>query len=574
MTMLNQRRTKKMIKSYNFQRINKVHILSFLFFAITLVSKGQNQDVVIIDAYKPTISDAFKINYNPKITDTVIPKPNINYTINPVLFPTSFNVNTINAAVMKGQPLTKLYKILVKGGIGNKVTTYGELFFNNLRSTSDEIGVHLNHFASTGKLKNCAFPGFSDNDIDVYANKFYRYHVLSGDVDYTRNVVHYYGFNPNDYPLFSGKKDSIMQRFNKITGQIKYYSDYIDSTRLNHSIAINYLNISDKYKAMENYVGVKGAIDKNVKFLGKTFEKQKLGLNADVNYYNDINKADTSGGAVIKLNPYFSAIVDVFKFNIGFNTFIGTNDSTKIHFYPNANFNVNIFNNIFIVYGGITNDLKRNNLIDLSSENPFINTSIHYNNTYTSSKVYGGLKGCISSYLSFNFSISKSNVNDMPLFVTDTASAMLNKFVLVYDKVGVLNTRAEITYQKAEKLKFILTSNFNQYSTINELQAWHKPTMDVKASVNYNLKDKIILKADLIAYNGSYSKLVDTKGTPEVTAVKLKGTVDFNLGLEYRYTKILSAFINFNNVAAVKYQQWYNYPNYGFTVLAGLTYAL
>ena len=54
-----------------------------------------------------------------------------------------------------------------------------------------------------------------------------------------------------------------MQRFNKITGQIKYYSDYIDSTRLNHSIAINYLNISDKYKAMENYVGVKGAIDKS-----------------------------------------------------------------------------------------------------------------------------------------------------------------------------------------------------------------------------------------------------------------------------------------------------------------------
>ena len=325
---------------------------------------------------------------------------------------------------------------------------------------------------------------------------------------------------------------------------------------------------------MENYIGFKGDIDKSVKLLGKVFEKQKLGVNADVDFYNDINKIDTSHGAVININPYFSTILDVLKLNIGFNTFIEASDSSKVHFYPNANFNVNIFINIFVVYGGITNELKRNNMIDLSAENPFINTSLPYLYSYTSSKVYGGLKGCISSYLSFNLSVSKSSMNDMPLFVSDTTSKLLNRFTVVYDKVGVFNTHTEITYQKAEKFKLLLASNFYQYYTTNELQAWHKPSMDVKLSMNYNLKDKIIVKADVIAYNGSYAKVIDNSSLPKVTALKLKGTVDVNLGVEYRYSKIISAFINFNNVAAVKYKQWYNYPNYGFTALAGLTYAL
>ncbi|MFN8209264.1 MAG: hypothetical protein U0T82_17950, partial [Bacteroidales bacterium] len=55
---------------------------------------------------------------------------------------------------------------------------------------------------------------------------------------------------------------------------------------------------------------------------------------------------------------------------------------------------------------------------------------------------------------------------------------------------------------------------------------------------------------------------------------EIKPWVDINMGLEYRYTKALSGFIQFNNLSATHYQQWYNYPVQRFQAMLGFTYAL
>jgi hypothetical protein len=58
----------------------------------------------------------------------------------------------------------------------------------------------------------------------------------------------------------------------------------------------------------------------------------------------------------------------------------------------------------------------------------------------------------------------------------------------------------------------------------------------------------------------------------EETAIELKGTVDVNAGLEYRYTKRLSLFLQLNNIAALEYNKWNKYPTQRFNLLGGLTY--
>jgi hypothetical protein len=560
-----------MNKSRISQLIKKAFVLSFFIITFHGISFAQNQDVIIIDVYHPTISDAYKINENPKIIDTTVKKMDLNYQVNPVLYKTTFNIDPIKPAKMVGEPLVKLYKSYVKVGFGTKVTPFAELYFNNLRSTDQSIGVYFKHLSSTGKVKDFAFPGFSDNDAGIYARRFYKNHTLSGDVDYKRNVVHYYGFDPDIFPGIS--KDSIKQRFSKIGATIKFKSTYEDSLRLNHSFALSYYNLRDLCKAMEDNISFSGAVDKKVSLFRKYLEYQNLGLTANVNYFNDINPVDTSNGAVIKLHPHYSASYNILKFDVGFNTFFEANSNSKAYIFPDVSFNINLYDNIFVLYAGITSDLKRNNFMEIAEENPFISTSSTLKFSHTKYDFFGGFKGSISSYLSFNASVSKSNVMDMPLYVSDTSSSLLNKFSLVYDKVKVFNTHTEITYQRSEKYKLLLISNFYQYATTNELYAWLKPGMDVKLAFNYNLKNKIILKTEVFAFSSSDAKTIVQGSVPEIKAVRQKGTVDFNLGLEYRYSKILSGFINFNNVGAVKYQRWYNYPTYGFTVLGGISYA-
>lgn len=567
-----------MNKSRISQLIKKAFVLSFFITAFQGHSFAQNQDVIIIDAYKPTISDAFKINGNPKIIDTIVKKMDLIYQVNPALYKTTFNIDPIKPAKMVGEPLTKLYKSYVKVGFGTKVTPFAEIYFNNLRSTNQSIGAYFKHLSSAGKIKDFAFPGFSDNDAGLYARRFYKNHTLSGEVDYKRNVVHYYGFKHSEFDSLPNindleNKDSIKQRFSKIGATLKFKSTFQDSLKLNHSFSLSYYNQRDLYQAMEDNISFSGDVDKKVSLFGKNLEYQNLGLNTNVDYFNDINPVDTSFGAVVKLQPHYSATYNILKFDAGFNTFFEATDDSKIYIFPDLSFNINLYDNIFVLYAGITSDLKRNNFMDIAEENPFINTSSALKFTRTKSKFYGGFKGSLSSYLSFNASVSKANVVDMPLYFNDTSSILLNRFVLIYDDIKVFNTHTEITYQRSEKYKFLLISNFYQYATTNELYAWFKPNMDVKLAFNYNLKNKIILKTEVFAFSSSDAKIIVPGTVPEIKPIRMKGTVDFNLGLEYRYSKILSGFINFNNIGAVRYQRWYNYPTYGFTILGGVSYA-
>src|SRR3989304_7378333 len=88
-------------------------------------------NVEIIKEYEPTISDAYKINDNPRIYDTVPFAPKLTYSIKSSKINTVFDVEPINPAKIKGEPLVKLYKNYAKLGFGTNTTSYAELFLNN-----------------------------------------------------------------------------------------------------------------------------------------------------------------------------------------------------------------------------------------------------------------------------------------------------------------------------------------------------------------------------------------------------------------------------------------------------------
>jgi len=220
----------------------------------------ENLDTIsieIIKEYEPTISDAFKINDNPQVYDTVPFVPKLTYAIKSSKINTVFEVEPIKHARIRGEPLMKLYKNYIKAGFGTNTTSYAEVFLNNLRSRKHAVGAHLKHLSSSGKIKDVAYSGYSDNEVNLYGKKFYRWHTLSGDVNYKRNVVHYYGFNPNDSLIknlddtITGK-DAIRQRFSLIDGQVQLISHFKDSAKINQNIKLKYYNLNDVFGSMEN----------------------------------------------------------------------------------------------------------------------------------------------------------------------------------------------------------------------------------------------------------------------------------------------------------------------------------
>ncbi len=75
------------------------------------------------------------------------------------------------------------------------------------------------------------------------------------------------------------------------------------------------------------------------------------------------------------------------------------------------------------------------------------------------------------------------------------------------------------------------------------------------------------LKTDLFAWQGA--KYVTKANNDE----RLKGAFDLNAGLEFKITKNINLWTQFNNVFNKEYQRWNQYPVYGFNFVGGVVFS-
>lgn len=517
--------------------------------------------------YHPTVIDANKIYENPSIIDSTKKIPVSGYSINSKKLNTNFTIEPIPPAQMVGEPLTKLYNHLAKIGMGTYTTPYAEIWYNMLRSKEYAYGMRLKHLSSSATLKDYGFAGFSDNEISFYGKKFLKEHSLIGNFDYARNVVHFYGY---DLSINTLAKETTIQRFNYFSGNAELLSHYSKPERYNHDVKLSYYNLFDSYKASENNIKATG-------FVQTAINKETLKVNAAVDYYNYRNEFDTVNNTIITLNPNFIASGELYKASIGATASVDIFSNSKFYFYPNVELSYNVFENIIIPYAGATGGVQKNSFKTLTDNNPFVLSQLTMKNSNTKYELYGGLKGTLSSTIAYNAHVGYSSISNLAMYVNDTTELLQNRFNEIYDDANVLNIRGEISYQSREKLRINLVGEYFNYKMKTELRAWYKPQVKISLSANYNLRDKIVAKVDLFYMDNQFAKQFASDSTTtsgmKVVAKELKGVFDANIGLEYRYTKKLGFFLNFNNIANFRYYRYSNYPTQKFSLMGGLSYS-
>ncbi len=543
-------------------------IFGYLVSAFAQTGGATNQTFTTTSLFEPTIKDAVMLADLPEIKDTVKKISNINYGIQSNPLVSKYEVIPIDAAKMQNEPLAKLYRSLLKVGFGTYTTPYGEIWINSLRTRDVAYGVHYKHLSSTSHLKDVGYSGYSDNEAEIFAKKFYKKHTLMGEFNYKRNVTHFYGYDTTENKL---TKDFTLQRYQLFEPIIKVQSHYTDSTKINHAIKFGYYNLTDNYNIAENNIKLNTLFNTYI-------NKERLFVALDVDYFNHKIPNDTFNDVIVKLNPYFDAHGKKWKADLGLSAVIdafSTQGATKFYFYPQLNAQFDVYESIIIPYAGINGNLQKNSLRSLSNENPFIGSTINYRNTNTKFNVFGGLKGNLSSNTSYDAKASYSMVDSMHFFVIDysDSTTLDNKYKVVYDNTNVFSVGGQVKYQYKEKIHFIAKGNYYNYKTKNLTRAYHRPDFDLTFSTIYNLKSKFIIKADVfvignqvalteVLYNGGYTT------QPKL----LKGIGDINLGVEYRYTKMLSFFAKFNNIANTRYYRWEKYPSQRFNLMIGLTF--
>lgn len=532
--------------------------------------------IKVVTEYEPSISDAFKINQLPNAQDTVTVPSHFTYSILSKPIATKYEALPIKAAQMKGEPLTKLYKGLVTAGLGSAYSTLLGLELSNLRSKSFEIGVSARHFAShpSATLDGNSVPmNYSANGIKVFGKKFIAKNVLYGSVGFQRDAYLRYGYfadiarnhdsDPNNDTALN--KDDIAQRFMMLDAQFGVRSNKLDSAAIQYDVAGAYQFTNSIKSITEHTMSIGGTGNKR-------FGNKLGGVDASFEYsglqgaYND-----SLTKSVLRITPWVDFVMDQFKFTAGIstNTLISKG---KFYPYPRLAASYNVVDNILIPFVEYTGRLEMNTYRSISLQNPYINDSLSVAPTNYRNVVTAGLRGSLSKNAPFGIWLTFSDVKDMYLYVNDAANTrmMQNAFVVTYDDVTIVNVHAEAGLLKVEKYKLLFRGDYFKYNTKNEKYAWHKPGWQLGILSSYNMQNKIITNFDLNVSGNQYAKSFDGKAE----YYTMKPFVSANLAIEYRYTKVLSAFLKFNNISFSTNPQWNFFPAQRFHVLLGVSYAL
>lgn len=546
-----------------------------------------NETQVVTGVRENVVKSAVKLSDNPALIDTTIRVKDIKYDVIPARAITEYKIDTIKAANLKmRESLDRLYNGYAKAGIGLYTTPFAEIRYNSTRSRKMAYGAMAKHFSSNGGINDVAKNSYSDNEVDVWGRKFFNEHAGGLGLNYERNMVHYYGFNPSDFVV---SNDELKQIYNYIAAKGNWQSYYRDSTKVNHIIDARYYHFSNASGGRENNLLLEGKLTKYIENdlytldVAIDYNNYKRMSNIEFPYILNITNSPssqseiTTNNGIIKLRPQIMKKGARWHALIGLGIYAELDNSATFHFYPDAEVKYSLFEDMLVPYVGLTGRMERNSYRTLTEQNPFLLSDVTLFNSSVDYELYGGFRGRFSKEMSFNIGISASKTRDYALFVNDVTYSTENRFDIVYDNLKEVKLFGELTYLKREKLTLTARGSYSFYTMKQQAEPWHLPNLRLSVGADYNLAKKFYARLLVHAENDrmalSVNEVQGSEVAGEFFSVKLKGFVDVDLGIEYRYTKRLSAFIDVKNIFATRYQRWYNYPTQRFLLMGGLTFS-
>ncbi|MDP3913812.1 MAG: hypothetical protein Q8R96_08755 [Bacteroidota bacterium] len=582
-------------------KIRKTFIITLLIVSATFGSLNTmaqqettkiKQEVEVVKAYQPTISEVEKINDIPKIKTEQTEAPVFDYSIfsKPVF--STFDVTPVAAAKMVGEPKPEMEMGLLKLGFGNYMTPYGELFFNSQPDKNSNFGMHFKHLSSYGKIGllngDIVKAPQSENIAEIFGEKFWRKSTLSGSLAFDRKSFNYYGYTGD--MLSDELKDEMIpyyqdkQYFSKGTASIGLKGENISPLDFNYNFRLKYHYFKTKTGQTENQTVFSGDMSKKY---GQTFGL----LNTSLTYYladgvmnNFSNSIGPKQQILIRINPSVMWKTEGAKLQAGVNSTIVFDDDTdaSMLIWPKVKAEWSPVPKILTIFAGVDGHLQHNTYSNIAAENPYVDPFHDVLNTNYKYIVSGGLKGKFSSKTNYVAEASYSKVKDQHFYIIESVNfnnpaasirQLNNTFSWVYDDLKVLKLSAEVMHSVSENFSLRLLGNYYSYELETIEKAWQMPDFDVTFSGIYKPTEQLKFTTDIFVV-GKRTALISEPSVSSLFSleVEMDPIIDLNAGVDYQFNNSLNFFVRLNNFGFQKYEQWLGYTNKSFNWMAGISY--
>jgi hypothetical protein len=429
----------------------------------------------------------------------------------------------------------------------------------------------MRHKSSHGDLRlendDKVNSGYVENNINLYGKRFFPGVTLSGNLNFDQHAFNYYGYNTDRYTGAPNvDNDSLRQRTYKPGIDVGIKSTGRDPENLNFNINAGFDYFIDRLENKESSF-----------IMNTTFSKEVAGLlgglDMSLDYSNLSGSVDSVSNTIFRFSPWIGKSSADWQFKVGFEAAADIADLTNYYFYPRANLDIIVIQDVLVPFVGVSGELQKNNYQNLFEENMFIKPGLSLKNTSSNFIIYGGLKGNISSVVRFRADAGITIFKDYHFFVNDTVTKSLlrldNQFTAVYDDINLITYHGQLVFAPRNNFELTIDGKYFDYKTFEEARPWHKPDFIIKTDAVYNF-GKVELGAGINIIGNRWVVDYDKPDNRK----KLKPVFDANLRINYHYSKLLTAFADFNNLGERSYLIWNQYPSQRFNFLFGFTYKL
>lgn len=529
--------------------------LSFVSFAQKDTTKKGGVD--IISSFKPVLREAAKINFNasPPAADTT--KARLNYDIPNQNLVFAYQPGTLKPLALDidsgGRFDNSSY---VKAGFGSLRTPFIQAGISFGDGETAGLNIFAKHVGSDGKRD---FQKFTNTDIKL-AGFFKSGNNLEWDASIGMNQykTYKYGYEPATLVFAI---DSLKQNFQTIAGRVAVHNINKTEFGLTYWPEVRIDVFSDHLKNSESNTVLNLPLQKSI---GRQFTAN-LGVTFDLTRLSPSNKT------ALNNTMYFLSPSVLFK-SEKFNIQAGIRpswDNKTFKMFPNVLADFTTQDKRFTFQAGWTGYVRKTTYQYLASQNPWLWLPATFKNTWVEER-FAGFKGSVGDHFNYSAKVGFNKLTNQPLFVTDTTTGLGGKSFRVINEslVKVTNFGGEIGYAIAEKFSLISGITFNQYHGLKDnLKAWGMIPLEFKTALRLQIIKDLWLKTDLFAWSGPWAT------TRTNTAYKMDGATDLSAGLEFKITKNINLWSQFNNIFNKEYQRWNQYPVYGFNFVGGIVFS-
>ncbi|MEO7982856.1 MAG: hypothetical protein ABI688_02120 [Bacteroidota bacterium] len=528
-------------------------------FGISFAQKdtAKKGGIDIVSSFKPVLREAAKINFNASPPSPDSTKAKLNYDIPNQNLLFAYQPGALKPLAMDIDSTSKFdNSSYVKLGFGSLRTPFVQAGISFGDGKTAGLNIYARHVGSDGKRD---FQKFATTDIKL-AGFFRAGNNLEWDasIGMKQNRTYKYG---SDNPSVVFPIDSLKQNFQTVAARVAVHNINKTEFGLTYWPELKIDVFSDNLKNSESNTVLNLPLQKTI---GKEFSVN-LGITFDLTRLSPNNKSALNN-TMYYISP--SVLYKTPKINAQ----VGIRpswDNKTFKMFPNILADITTQDKRFTFQLGWTGYIRKTTYQYLASQNPWLWLPSTFKNTWIEER-FAGFKGSVGDHFSYAAKVAFNKLNNQPLFINDVTPGLGSKsFQVVNEReIKVINFGGEFGYAIHEKLSLITGLTFNQYSGLKDnAKAWGLIPIDFKAALRIQIIKDLWLKTDWFAWTGSqYRKSDGSSG-------RLVSSSDLNAGLEFKITKNLNLWAQFNNILNNEYQRWNQYRVYGFNFVGGIVFS-